>query len=90
MKETYLKPKIYFESFAFSQTIARDCGDTHNSTLGESTHYNEETCAWDAGGYLVFLEGNNACEDDQLESIDEFEAMCYNNPDGGQEVFSSL
>ena len=89
MKEQYVSPAILFESFALSQTIARNCGDTHNSTLGESTHYNESTCAWDLGDYFLFLAGNSACTDETFDSIDEVDALCYNNPDGGTDVFSS-
>jgi len=87
VKESYVKPAIYFESFALSQTIARNCGDTHDSTLGESTHYNENTCTWDLGeGFTLFF---GHC-DYEVEDGEEIGAFCYNNPDGGQELFSSV
>ncbi len=94
MKQKYVKPLIMFESFALSQTIARNCGDTHSSTLGESTHYNEYTCMWDIGGVTLFFT-LNGCDDgpddpDDPEEEFEFEGYCYNNPDGGQEIFSSI
>ena len=86
MKESYVKPTIYFESFALSQTIAVDCGDTHSGTFGPgSNHYNMYTCSWDVGGFTVFLEH---C-DYEMEEDEEIEGLCYNNPDGGQTIFSS-
>jgi len=97
MKEQYVKPILVYENFSLAQTIARNCGDTHTSSLGESTHYNYDTCAWDAGGLTIFLlyVENGPCEDWGPESPDEvdgfeIEGMCYNNPDGGQEIFSSI
>jgi len=101
MKERYVKPQLLFESFSLSQTIAKDCGDTHSGTLGESNHYDAETCEWDAGDYTIFFDH---CGDEQVPPIEgsgmteeEYEAMiadivglCYNNPDGGQTIFSSL
>ena len=89
MKEQYVKPLIFFESYSLTQTIARDCGDTHTGTLGESTHYNERTCEWDlGGGFTLFLEAPR-CEI-EMEEDDEIEGVCYNNPDGGRQVFSSM
>jgi len=90
MKERYVKPAIYMESFALTQTIARNCGDTHTGTLGESTHYNENTCMWDLGGFTIFFI-DNGCDDGPDGPDDEYEieALCYNNPDGGRSIFSS-
>ena len=91
---------IVFESFALSQTIARNCGDMHDSTLGHSNHADETTCQWVIGDdgeddtlYLFYVD---ACVDSWAigdpEEGDpwEYEGLCYNNPEGGQEVFSSL
>lgn len=96
MKEEYRKPLVFFESFSLTQTIARNCGDTHTSTLGESNHYNENTCQWVIGDSYYFYV--SACADsdaigdpvpgDEIEEI--IEGLCYNNPDGGQTVFSSI
>ena len=90
MKEQYVKPGILFESFSLTQTIARDCGDTHTGTLGESTHYNETTCCWDLGGFTIFFPDH--CDDGPDSPDDEYEieAFCYNNPEGGREIFSSM
>ena len=89
MREKYVSPAILFESFALSQTIARACAVYHTSTLGESTHYNESTCTWDVGGYTIFFPDH--CDDgpDSPEDDYEIDIACYNNPDGGDEIFSS-
>ena len=88
MKESYVKPQIYFEDFTFSQTIARGCGDTHSATIGESTHYDEHTCGWkmDEDTTLFLLE---AYCDFIMEEDDEIEGFCYNGPSGDVTIFSS-
>ena len=94
MKETYVAPALLYESFALSQTIARNCGDTHTGTLGESNHYNENSCEWDLGGVTIFftMDESGRCDDgpDDPEDDYEIDAFCYYNPDGGQEIFSSV
>ena len=103
MKEEYVKPLIVFESFSLTQTIARNCGDTHDSTLGQSNHLEPNSCQWviGEGEGAMFLFFVDACEDsyaigdptpEDLEDPDtifEYGGVCYNNPDGGQEIFSS-
>ena len=88
MKETYVKPTIYVESFALAQSIARGCGDVHSGTVGQSTHKDEYSCAWDLNGMLLFLESNSACDFPMDEGV-EIDGICYNNPDGGRTVFAS-
>ncbi len=89
MKESYVKPLVFFESFSLTQTIARGCGDTHDSEWGESNHYNESTCEWNYGGVLIFFPDH--CDDgpDSPEDDYEWDEICYNNPGGYQELFSS-
>ena len=94
MKEKYIKPALFVESFALSQTIARNCGDTHSNTEVGSNHYNEDTCEWDVGDCTLFY--GERCDEDMtvkegmsLEEILEFFDLCYNNPSGLQTVFSS-
>ena len=91
MKESYRKPLIFFESFTLAQTIARNCGDTHSGTKGESTHYNENTCVWDLGGGVTLFFIENGCFDgpDGPDDVYEGDGICYNNPSGGQQFFSS-
>ena len=99
MKERYVKPLLLFESFSLSQTIAKDCGDTHDSTLGQSNHYNADTCNWviGEGDDAIVLFFYDACADaeelgfdeEYPGTLDDVEGLCYNNPDGGQMLFSS-
>ena len=97
MKEQYVKPKIFFESFSLTQTIARTCGDNHTGSLGQSNHYDEYSCQWVLGDQFYFFDGVPVPPCADAESIGspepgddvEIYGMCYNNPDGGREVFSS-
>lgn len=99
MKEEYIKPILMFETFTLSQTIAKNCGDTHtSSSFGESNHYNENTCQWVMGEFLVFM--NTGCDIETtgdpemdallLDSLLAEYGACYNNPENGQPVFSSM
>lgn len=95
MKESYVKPMILFESFALTQTIARQCSG--GDPVANSNHYSENTgCSYDVGGITVFYdpfceldmhleEGSDITLD---EILDEF-GVCYNNPENGYQVFSS-
>ena len=94
MKEQYVKPLIFFESFSLTQTIARDCGDDHTSHWGQSNHYSESACEWVVGeDFAIFFtaELSGRCDDGPEEEGDEyeFEGFCYNNPSEGVELFSS-
>lgn len=79
---------IALESFNLSQSIAAGCGAIHDSTLGTPTQSSKETCAWDVGGYTVFLNGKDICHI-QLGENGDFNGVCYNNPNGGTSIFSS-
>ena len=94
MKERYVKPVIYFESFKLSQTIARQCRG--NDSAANSNHYSENTgCVYDIGDFTVFY---GSCDMDATldpdagitldELLEEF-GVCYNNPEGGYQIFSS-
>ncbi len=98
MKEQYVKPLIVYENFSLTQNIAIDCGDTHDSTLGQSNHLSPDTCNWiqGEGDDAVILFYVDQCEDSVVigdpEPGDELdiEGYCYNNPDGGVSLFSSM
>ena len=96
MRETYVKPMFYYESFGLTQSIAKACALSHpeNKTLGESNHYNENTCTWDMNGVNLFVMGvNDACSFGPAEDekdIFSFMGLCYNNPDGQGGLFSSM
>jgi len=93
VKETYIKPVFYYESFGLTQSIAKACEMHHTDTLGNSNHYSELTCEWDFDGEtMFFITGLNADCDDGPDPEDEefdFGGLCYNNPDGQGTIFSS-
>lgn len=83
MKNQYVKPVLVIENFTLSQSIAYNCGE--NLDWNQATTKDAYSCGWETGfpGDVVFIESNNTC------TVTEFEGVCYNNPDGGINVFSS-
>lgn len=87
MKRNYQKPRIELEYFTLSQNIAAGCGAAHDSSLGHPNQWSKETCGWELGNVILWME-NSGCtvplgEDAYVEGV------CYNNPEGGQTIFSS-
>ena len=87
MKQKYVKPMVNIEYFALSQSIALNCGknlDEDNKTWREKYE-----CGWDitggTGAVVLFVEGVRDCN----QLAEEFEGVCYNNPEGGFNVFDS-
>ena len=87
MKERYVKPAIYIESFALSQSIAKYCEGAQHSTLGRYTHDDENTCTWDTGAGTLFYD-SAYCNFD-MHIYDDGEYYCYNNPGGITSLFAS-
>ncbi|MCD7864685.1 MAG: hypothetical protein LUG54_01405 [Clostridiales bacterium] len=85
MKVNYEKPVIIFETFALSQTIAQDCGE---SAIGNTNHYSKSSCGYYVGDGTVWTSDNLGCGVAWPEDI-AVNGYCYNNPDGGISVFSS-
>lgn len=93
MKKEYMKPAISVELFTMSQSIADNCGHNLDWTLATLKYRGD--CGWDLmPGYdpgdksdILFLNGQSACGAPVAE--DGFEGVCYNNPDGGYNVFNS-
>lgn len=84
MRKTYKKPTIHFEDFALVQTTASSCGE--NLDITQATQSSISTCGWDVGGIVVFAVSTECqliVEDGAMEGI------CYNNPAGGYNIFSS-
>ena len=88
MKQKYTKPVLTKESFALSQSIAKNCGkmlDFDHATLADSSN-----CGWDLDGSrgtntdVIFMEAS-VCAIKTLY----FNGVCYNNPAGGFNVFNS-
>lgn len=84
MKKTYTKPVLNMESFSLSQTIAYGCGN--NLDFKYATHRNKYDCKWETGfGEAVFL------TKDTCDIADEdYDGVCYNNPEGGWNAFASV
>ena len=83
MKNQYVKPVLVIENFTLSQSIAYNCGE--NLDWNQATTKDAYSCGWNTGfpGEVAFLESNQIC------TVKEFEGVCYNNPEGGINVFSS-
>ncbi|WP_455543005.1 hypothetical protein [Intestinibacter sp.] len=88
MKKKYIKPGIVIEDFKLSQSISAGCGAAHDSNLGGPTQWSISTCAWDAGGAIIWTESNAKCNIKLEEDADGF-GVCYNNVDGGANIFGS-
>ena len=82
MKKAYQKPMLIVERFTLSQTIAHNCGK--NLDFSMATHATIETCGWDIGGLEFFMDPT-ICD----FSVEYFEGVCYNAPEGGYNVFQS-
>lgn len=91
MKETYVKPQLHVENFVLTQSIA-SCGAAHTSSVGGPNHWSKATCGWVVGSE-VYWSSVPACgesaDDVYPEGWDGLEAVCYNNPSGGNTIFGS-
>ena len=86
MKRKYIKPGIYVENFALSQTIAAGgCEAALDSSLGIPGYGSKGVCGWDIGGVIIWNVG--ATENCNLPPADDNRGLCYNNPDGGAVIF---
>lgn len=86
MKNQYVKPVLVIENFTLSQSIAYNCGE--NLNWNQATTKDVNSCGWETGfpGEVVFVKSvNQNCN----ISDEEFDGVCYNNPDAGINVFSS-
>ena len=87
MKKNYKKPTIHFADFTLFQTIATGCGD--NLNLNGATQESKETCGWNVvEGMEIFMD-QTIC-DFAMESFEGPDGVvCYDNPSGGLNIFSS-
>ena len=84
MRKAYNKPTIHFEDFALVQTTASSCGE--NVDITQANHGSIEQCGWNVEGIEFFTSAavcDWAVEDGMMDGI------CYNNPAGGYNIFSS-
>lgn len=85
MKKQYSKPGIIIENFELSQYIAYGCGAAHKSEFGGPLIKTKEECAWgDPFGDKLFID-MNICDNDPGDTA----GVCYNNPEGGMNIFNS-
>lgn len=89
MKGKYVKPQLNIEYFSLSQSIASGCGSVPGGNeLGKPSHWDKASCGWAMGDTVVWTEENTGCNL-KWGADDPWDAVCYNNPDGGNSVFSS-
>lgn len=88
MKQKYTKPVLIKETFTLSQSIAKNCGRLLN--FAHATMADRTNCGWDIDGNhnttadVIFME-SVAC----TIKTPYFNGVCYNNPEGGFNVFNS-
>lgn len=88
MKRNYVKPVLIKETFTLSQSIAHNCGK--NLNFDHATLKSKSSCGWD-------LDGNDNTKGDILFAssgvcaivTEYFYGVCYNNPEGGFNIFNS-
>ena len=89
MKKVYVKPALQVEYFGLTQSIAAGCGAVPGgNSLGKPNHWDQSTCGWDMGNLVSWTDGNNGCDMKWGEN-DPWEGICYNNPGGGNSIFTS-
>ena len=82
MKKQYKKPVFCIERFVLTQTIAHNCGENLDFSMG--TLKDKSSCGWIVGGIELFI-NPTICD----YPMDEFLGVCYNAPAGGYNVFQS-
>lgn len=82
MKKQYKKPVFCIERFVLTQTIAHNCGENLDFSMG--TLKDKNSCGWIVGGIELFI-NPTICD----YPMDEFLGVCYNAPAGGYNVFQS-
>lgn len=87
MKAVYKKPVLQIEYFTLSQSIA-SCGAFQDSTLGKPGH-DDKPCGWDMGNTIVWTGAEGSSCTLPWGENDEFNGVCYNNPNNGISIFGS-
>lgn len=90
MKQLYTKPVLMMEHFTLTQTVASGCGAVPGgNTTGRPAHWSKSTCGWEVGSDIIWVEGANSNCNFDWGVDDEIEGICYNNPGGGNSIFTS-
>ncbi len=88
MKTNYERPAILFENYDLRETSTGGCGAPGGGgSLGRPSHWNRETCGWDMGGLIIWAI-DPVCNEIRGEN-DTVYGICYNNPEGGYNIFNS-
>ena len=77
MKKAYVKPRVYFEDFQLSASIAAGC------TPGYIVGYSEATCSWNDGVGTIFQNASCTYTPDQAGNV------CYGVPLDTNRLFAS-
>ena len=82
MKRAYEKPVLYIERFTLTQTIAHNCGENLDFSMG--TEKTKESCGWQVGAVEIFMDPT-ICD----FPTEVFEGVCHHAPADGRNVFNS-
>lgn len=89
MKKIYSKPAMQVEYFTMSQNIAAGCGAVGGgNSLGKPTYGDPSNCGWAVGDTIAWVGESTGCNFPCDENTD-FAGICFNNPSGGNSIFSS-
>ena len=80
MKKSYVKPRVCFEDFHLSDSIAAQCP---NHVVGPT----EYMCGIEYTGVILFLDEMQVCTKKIKDGEDGY---CYHNPDDTQNLFNSI
>lgn len=89
MKKQYSKPGIIIEDFRLSQNIASCWSEPGGNSLGKPSHWDKSSCGWDMGNMIVWTTSTKDCTSFDIPADGEIDGVCYNNPSGGNSIFSS-
>ncbi len=89
MKKVYVKPALQVEYFDLTQSIASGCGAAPGgNSLEKPNHWDKSTCGWDMGNLVIWTEANSGYSL-KWDADAPWEGVCYNNPEGGNSIFTS-
>lgn len=86
MKRIYAKPAAIIEHFNMAQHIASGCTGVTEGGLNKPNLSDENSCTWDSGVGLVFM-NQEICGDGWLD--EGLDWVCLHSPEGDNALFSS-
>ena len=88
MKKNYVKPVMGLDLFSLTQSIAETCDVERDAGLGKPNHYSKASCGWYLDDDNIVFVASPTCNS-PWGADDPFGALCYNNPEGGTQIFGS-